>query len=54
MRNGKGCIKIINEKDPTSTEFTAYEGEWLNGKPHGLGKHIDEKGNKYIGEFESG
>ena len=54
MRNGKGSIKIINSKNSNSNEFTAYDGQWLNGKPHGYGKHIDEKNNKYIGQFEDG
>lgn len=31
-----------------------FDGEWLNGKPHGFGKHIDDKNNKYIGSFEKG
>ncbi len=26
MRNGKGSIKIINEKNPNSNEFTVYDG----------------------------
>lgn len=49
MRHGKGTIKIINSDLPNFPDFTAYDGEWANGKPHGFGRHIDEKNNKYIG-----
>ena len=52
MRHGKGSIKIINPDLPNFPDFTAYDGEWVNGKPHGFGRQIDEKNNKYIGEFQ--
>jgi hypothetical protein len=42
-------IKVFNNKG--ASDFMGYDGEWSNGKPHGFGKQIDEKGNKYIGSF---
>lgn len=48
MRNGKGSIKVIGAD---AVNFTAYDGNWIEGKPHGSGKHIDLKSNKYIGNF---
>ena len=38
-RSGRGVIKIINNR---GQGFMGYDGEWMNGKPHGFGKHIDE------------
>jgi hypothetical protein len=31
-----------------------YDGEWVNGKPHGQGRQIDELNTRYIGQFEAG
>jgi hypothetical protein len=31
-----------------------YEGQWLNGKPHGPGKYIFVTGDKYQGNFYLG
>ena len=50
MKHGKGSIKLLT----SATNFMAYEGEWQKGKPHGYGKHIDEKNTKYIGDFLGG
>ena len=54
MKHGKGSIKMFSSNPNAPEEFMAYEGEWLKGKPHGFGKHIDEKGTKYIGDFVGG
>jgi hypothetical protein len=51
MRHGKGTIKIINADEPNPDCFTCYDGEWVRGKPYGYGKQIDEKDNKYMGNF---
>lgn len=53
-RNGQGTIKVLSKNANNDKEFVGYDGEWLDGKPHGFGKHIDEKNNKYIGNFEHG
>ncbi|MDA7556071.1 hypothetical protein N8809_05470 [Euryarchaeota archaeon] len=29
----------------------SYEGEWLNGLPHGNGKLVFQDGTIYVGEF---
>lgn len=54
MRHGKGTIKIINVDEPHPNCFTCYDGEWAKGKPHGYGVQIDEKDNKYMGDFKNG
>ena len=54
MKNGKGTIKIIPKPTNSQDLFTAYDGSWLDGKPHGFGAQIDEKDNKYIGSFVHG
>lgn len=33
---------------------TSYEGEFVNGKPHGKGAATYSKGGKYYGEFKNG
>ena len=54
MRHGKGTIKIFSTNVDNPDDFMAYDGEWANGKPHGFGRHIDQKNTKYIGEFKMG
>ena len=51
MKNGNGTIKIFNKSNASENEFTAYDGSWLDGKPHSFGVQIDENNNKYIGGF---
>jgi len=41
MRHGKGTIKIFSSNPNSPNDFVAYDGEWENGKPNGLGRHID-------------
>ena len=31
-----------------------YDGEWLNGKRHGIGTHTYKNGDSYSGEFIDG
>lgn len=50
-RNGKGTIRLLNPSNPADVNCLAYDGQWLQGKPHGHGCHIDERGNKYVGAF---
>jgi hypothetical protein len=38
-RSGKGVIKIISSR---GNGFMGYDGEWMAGRPHGFGKHIDD------------
>jgi len=40
---GAGVFKFANGDQ--------YDGQWLNGKPHGMGKYIFANGDKYTGNF---
>lgn len=53
-RHGRGVIKVFPTNKEQPELFMAYDGEWINGKPDGFGKHIDEKNTKYIGNFQAG
>ena len=53
MRHGRGVIKILSKGD-AKENFVGYDGQWVKGKPHGSGAHIDDHNTKYIGEFNAG
>jgi hypothetical protein len=36
------------------SNYLIYEGEYLNGLPHGKGKYIWSNKNQYVGEFKNG
>lgn len=46
MKNGEGIMYWANG--------AKYEGGWQNDKKNGKGKFIDEKGEKFEGEFLKG
>lgn len=54
VKDGNGVVKLFPSNPEKPDDYMAYEGQWKNGKPHGFGKHIDEKGTKYIGYFVAG
>ncbi|QEY50753.1 MORN repeat-containing protein [Legionella longbeachae] len=68
LPNGRGILKyqthtikgIFNNgklPDPGSIEFSNgdfYEGNIVNGMPHGKGRYKDSKGNIYTGWFKNG
>ncbi|MFZ9955185.1 MAG: hypothetical protein ACO3E1_03590 [Flavobacteriales bacterium] len=43
---GSGTFKFPNGDQ--------YDGQWLNGKPHGPGTYLFVSGDKYIGSFFQG
>lgn len=47
VRHGYGVYTYTNP-------FFQYEGEWIDGKKHGLGKFLMNDGSYYNGEFKNG
>ena len=47
LYHGKG--KLYNEKG-----ILVYEGDFINGKPEGKGKYIEDDGEYYIGQWKNG
>lgn len=57
-RQHKSLKKPAAEADESSRfrfpNGDEYQGEWLNGKPHGEGLLVTLKGDRYLGEFQNG
>lgn len=57
-RRLKSAKKLASQADESARfrfpNGDEYQGEWLNGKPHGEGLLVTLKGDRYLGEFENG
>lgn len=51
MQNGFGIHLWLEEKGEGKFLRNRYEGEWLNGKRHGIGIFYYANGSKYEGEW---
>jgi hypothetical protein len=54
VKHGQGSIQLTSSNADAPELTMCYEGAWEKGKPHGFGKHIDERDTRYIGTFLAG